>query len=376
MNGVEVKGIAKSFGPTRVLDDVALGFADGGFTSLLGPSGSGKTTLLRIIGGFEAPDAGTVTIGGEDVTRIPLWRRRIGMVFQSYALFPHMTVAENVAYGLRRQGLRGAAATAEVARALALVELEGFDARRPKQLSGGQQQRVALARAVVTKPRVLLLDEPLSALDRRLRQTMQVELRRIQRDSGLTTIFVTHDQEEALTLSDRVAILDRGRIVQEGAPAELYERPATLFAATFLGDANLLSGTVRDGGGRDPAGSVPLRRSPASRRHGRHPGGAAREGAPARRRFRRARGLQQPGGHAAPDRLCRCHLDLPPDGAGRRRGEGLLPQPRRPGRPARRPRDPGLVARPYDRADRLTGMVSDPHGERSTAIQTGAATAV
>ena len=247
MNGVEVRGITKSFGPTRVLDDIAMGFADGGFTSLLGPSGSGKTTLLRIIGGFEAPDAGAVLIGGEDVTRTPLWRRRIGMVFQSYALFPHMTVAENVAYGLHRQGVRGGAAKAEVARALALVELEGFDARRPKQLSGGQQQRVALARAIVTKPRVLLLDEPLSALDRRLRQTMQVELRRIQRDTGLTTVFVTHDQEEALTLSDRIAILDRGRIVQEGAPADVYEHPATLFAATFLGDANLFPGTVRDG---------------------------------------------------------------------------------------------------------------------------------
>ncbi|MGI3901469.1 MAG: ABC transporter ATP-binding protein [Janthinobacterium lividum] len=256
MNGVEVRGIAKSFGPTRVLDDITMGFADGGFTSLLGPSGSGKTTLLRIIGGFEAPDAGTVTIGGEDVTRTPLWRRRIGMVFQSYALFPHMTVAENVAYGLHRQGIRGTAAKAEVARALALVELEGFDARRPKQLSGGQQQRVALARAIVTKPRVLLLDEPLSALDRRLRQTMQVELRRIQRESGLTTIFVTHDQEEALTLSDRVAILDRGRIIQEGTPSEVYERPLTLFAATFLGDANLFAGTVRSGAVETPQGAL------------------------------------------------------------------------------------------------------------------------
>jgi putative spermidine/putrescine transport system ATP-binding protein/spermidine/putrescine transport system ATP-binding protein len=245
VNGVEVAGIRKSFGATRVLDDVAMRFAEGRFTSLLGPSGSGKTTLLRIIGGFEPPDAGTVTIGGADVTRTPLWQRRIGMVFQSYALFPHMTVADNVAYGLHRQGIRGAAARAEVARALALVELEGFDARRPKQLSGGQQQRVALARAIVTKPRVLLLDEPLSALDRRLRQTMQVELRRIQRDSGLTTIFVTHDQEEALTLSDRIAILDGGRIVQEGPPAEVYERPATRFAATFLGDANLFEGPVR-----------------------------------------------------------------------------------------------------------------------------------
>ncbi len=254
MNGVEVKGIAKSFGATRVLDGVDMSFMDGRFTSLLGPSGSGKTTLLRIIGGFEAPDVGTVTIGGADVTRTPLWKRRIGMVFQSYALFPHMSVAENVAYGLNRRGVRGAAAKAEVARVLELVELQGFDARRPKQLSGGQQQRVALARAIVTKPRVLLLDEPLSALDRRLRQAMQVELRRIQRDSGLTTIFVTHDQEEALTLSDRVAILDKGRIVQQGAPAEVYEQPATLFATTFLGDANVFAGTVRDGGIATPQG--------------------------------------------------------------------------------------------------------------------------
>ncbi len=255
MGGVKVGGISKSFGATRVLDDVSIGFEQGALTSLLGASGSGKTTLLRIIGGFEGPDAGTVTIGGEDVTRMPVWRRRIGMVFQSYALFPHMTVAENVGYGLRRQGVRGAAGRAEVARALELVELRGFDDRRPAQLSGGQQQRVALARAIVIKPRVLLLDEPLSALDRRLRQSMQVELRRIQRDSGLTTVFVTHDQEEALTLSDRVTILDGGRIVQAGAPAEVYERPATRFAATFLGDANLFAGTVRGGVVETPQGS-------------------------------------------------------------------------------------------------------------------------
>ena len=254
MSGVEVTGIRKSFGAAPVLDGIDARFAEGRFTSLLGPSGSGKTTLLRIIGGFEPPDAGTVAIGGADVTRQPLWKRRIGMVFQSYALFPHMSVAENVAYGLKRRGVRGAAARSEVERALDLVHLTGFDGRRPKQLSGGQQQRVALARAIVTKPRVLLLDEPLSALDRRLRQEMQIELRRIQRDSGLTTIFVTHDQEEALTLSDRLAILDRGRIVQEGVPDQVYERPASLFAARFLGDANIFSGTVRDGGIATPCG--------------------------------------------------------------------------------------------------------------------------
>ncbi len=254
MSGVEVAGIRKRYGTATVLDGIDARFEAGRFTSLLGPSGSGKTTLLRIIGGFTAPEGGRVVIDGADVTGVPLWRRNIGMVFQSYALFPHMSVADNVGYGLRRRGLKGAAVRAEVARALDLVRLTGFDARRPKQLSGGQQQRVALARAVVTKPRVLLLDEPLSALDRRLRQDMQVELRRIQRESGLTTIFVTHDQEEALTLSDRVAILDRGRIVQEGAPAAVYERPGTLFAATFLGDANLFRGQVAEGGVATDAG--------------------------------------------------------------------------------------------------------------------------
>ncbi len=248
MSAVEVRGLSKRYGALTVLDGIDARFESGRFTSLLGPSGSGKTTLLRAIGGFVQPEAGRVLIGGDDVTDVPLWRRNIGMVFQSYALFPHMTVAENIAYGLRRRGMRGAAARAEVARAVDIVRLGGLEARRPKQLSGGQQQRVALARAIVTKPRVLLLDEPLSALDRRLRQTMQVELRRIQRDSGLTTIFVTHDQEEALTLSDWVAILDGGRIVESGEPAVLYERPRTRFAAAFLGDANIFSGPVREGG--------------------------------------------------------------------------------------------------------------------------------
>ena len=250
MGGVEVSGLTKTFGGLKVLDRVSAGFEAGRFTSLLGPSGSGKTTLLRIIAGFVIPDEGDVRIGTADVTRVPVWRRRIGMVFQSYALFPHMSVTANVAFGLNRRGIRGAAAAREVARVLELVRLTGLEDRRPKQLSGGQQQRVALARAIVTNPDVLLLDEPLSALDRRLRQEMQIELKRIQRESGLTTIFVTHDQEEALTLSDRVAILDGGRIVQEGAPAEVYERPRTRFAAAFLGDANFLEGVAGDGGVR------------------------------------------------------------------------------------------------------------------------------
>ncbi|MDQ0392030.1 ABC transporter ATP-binding protein [Labrys monachus] len=244
MIGVDVSSIGKGYGTLRVLDQVSASFKAGQFTSLLGPSGSGKTTLLRIIGGFIEPDEGAVRFGGEDVTHVPLWQRKVGMVFQSYALFPHMSVQDNVVFGLNRRGIRGEAARRQVAEALEMVHLTGLEQRKPRQLSGGQQQRVALARAIVTKPRVLLLDEPLSALDRRLRQDMQIELRRIQRESGLTTIFVTHDQEEALTLSDTVAILDRGHIVQEGAPLDIYERPRTRFAASFLGDANFFTGTA------------------------------------------------------------------------------------------------------------------------------------
>lgn len=256
MTNVEVRSIAKNYGSVPVLTDISTDFTQGSFTSLLGPSGSGKTTLLRIIAGFIIPDQGNVAIGGNDVTRTPVWARNIGMVFQSYALFPHMTVNENVAFGLARRGIKGEESRKQVERALELVRLPGFGDRKPKQLSGGQQQRVALARAIVTKPSVLLLDEPLSALDRRLRQEMQVELIRIQKESGLTTIFVTHDQEEALTLSDKVAILDRGRIVQIGAPTEVYERPKTRFAAEFLGDTNFLTGTVVAGGIRLANGST------------------------------------------------------------------------------------------------------------------------
>jgi putative spermidine/putrescine transport system ATP-binding protein/spermidine/putrescine transport system ATP-binding protein len=247
VTNVKVDGVAKTYGSTKVLTDISTEFVEGSFTSLLGPSGSGKTTLLRIVAGFIKPDEGVVMIGNRDVTDVPVWGRNIGMMFQSYALFPHMTIAQNVAFGLERRGIKGAAARKEVDRALEMVHLPGFADRMPKQLSGGQQQRVALARAMVIKPSVLLLDEPLSALDRRLRQEMQVELLRIQRESGLTTIFVTHDQEEALTLSDTVAILDKGRIVQTGKPATVYERPTTRFAAEFLGDSNFLEGKVDNG---------------------------------------------------------------------------------------------------------------------------------
>ena len=256
MTNVDVQAVAKTFGAVPVLTDISTRFPVGSFTSLLGPSGSGKTTLLRIIAGFLTPDEGAVKIGDKDVTQIPVWGRNIGMMFQSYALFPHMTVAKNVAFGLERRGIKGDQARRLAGEALEMVRLPGFGGRLPKQLSGGQQQRVALARAIVIKPSVLLLDEPLSALDRRLRQEMQVELLRIQRESGLTTIFVTHDQEEALALSDQVAILDKGRIVQIGAPQEVYERPLTQFAAAFLGDSNFLTGTVQDGAVRLADGAV------------------------------------------------------------------------------------------------------------------------
>ena len=262
MTNVKVNSVAKTYGTTPVLADITTEFTEGSFTSLLGPSGSGKTTLLRIVAGFIKPDHGMVMIGNNDVTDVPVWGRNIGMMFQSYALFPHMTIAQNVAFGLERRGIRGAQARKEVDRALEMVRLPGFGDRTPKQLSGGQQQRVALARAIVIKPSVLLLDEPLSALDRSLRQEMQVELLRIQRESGLTTIFVTHDQEEALTLSDKVAILDKGRIVQIGEPQTVYEKPLTRFAAEFLGDSNFLSGTVENGAVRLADGSLVRSTSP------------------------------------------------------------------------------------------------------------------
>jgi ABC-type Fe3+/spermidine/putrescine transport system ATPase subunit len=245
MAEVTVSGVSKSFGADKAVDDVTIQFADGGFYALLGPSGSGKTTLLRMVAGFEFPDAGRIAIAGEPVENLPVERREIGMVFQNYALFPNMSVFDNVAFGLDVRGVSRSETRTRVGEALELVQLTGLDRRRPHQLSGGQRQRVALARALVTRPRVLLLDEPLSALDKSLRVEMQVELKRIQRDVAITTLFVTHDQEEALTLSDRVGILNEGRLVQEGPPHEIYERPETAFTARFLGDANLFTGTAR-----------------------------------------------------------------------------------------------------------------------------------
>ena len=248
MSRVDIENLSKRYGAVAALDGVTISFENGEFFGLLGPSGSGKTTLLRAIAGFVIPDGGSIRFDGERVENVPVHRRQIGMVFQNYALFPHLTVAENVAFGLTVRGEAREDSAKRVDEMLALVRLEGLGGRKPRQLSGGQQQRVALARALVTRPKVLLLDEPLGALDRRLRQAMQVELREIQRSTGITTIFVTHDQEEALTLSDRIAIIDQGKLIQVGAPQPVYERPGTVFAAQFLGDANLFTGTVeRDG---------------------------------------------------------------------------------------------------------------------------------
>jgi spermidine/putrescine ABC transporter ATP-binding subunit len=244
MSEVAVTGAVKRYGQIAALDGVDLTFADGEFFGLLGPSGSGKTTLLRAIAGFISLDAGEIGVDGTDIARIPVHKRNIGMVFQNYALFPHLSVAENIAFGLDVRGVPAAEIKQRMTESLDLVRLSGLEARRPRQLSGGQQQRVALARALVTRPQVLLLDEPLSALDKHLRQEMQVELRRIQRQIGITTIFVTHDQEEALTLSDRVAIFNKGQVVQAGSPRAVYERPVNRFAAGFLGEANFLDGRV------------------------------------------------------------------------------------------------------------------------------------
>jgi spermidine/putrescine ABC transporter ATP-binding subunit len=256
MSRVDIEHVSKRYGSFAALDDVSIAFNDGEFFGLLGPSGSGKTTLLRSIAGFITPDEGTISFDGEQVESVPVHRRAIGMVFQSYALFPHLTIAENIGFGLDVRSVAREDIRKRVTEMLALVRLKGLDDRYPRQLSGGQQQRVALARALITRPKVLLLDEPLGALDRRLRQEMQVELKDIQRETGVTAIFVTHDQEEALTLSDRIAIIDQGRLIQIDAPQAVYERPANIFAANFLGDANVFRGTPVQGGLKLANGSI------------------------------------------------------------------------------------------------------------------------
>jgi spermidine/putrescine ABC transporter ATP-binding subunit len=241
---IEIAHLTKSFGGAPAVDDVSLAVREGEFVTLLGPSGCGKTTTLRLIAGFEYPDAGTVLVGGEDVTDLPPYRRPVNTVFQDYALFPHMTVAQNVGYGLRIAGVTRADITKRVGEALRMVDLvEKIDAM-PAELSGGQRQRVALARAIIRQPKVLLLDEPLSALDVKLREAMQVELKHLHSRLGITFLLVTHDQKEALVMSDRVLVMDAGRIVQAGRPADLYDRPASPYVADFLGSSNLLEATV------------------------------------------------------------------------------------------------------------------------------------
>ncbi len=258
MPAVEFERVSRHFGGTRAVDDVDLSIAEGAFFAMLGPSGSGKTTCLRLISGFERPDAGVIRLFGADCGAVPPNRRAVNTVFQDYALFPHLNVIDNVAYGLMVRGVRRAERHAKAEEMLALVALEGYAPRRPAQLSGGQRQRVALARALVNAPRVLLLDEPLGALDLKLREQMQEELKALQRRLGITFVFVTHDQGEALSMADRVAVFNAGRIAQTGTPREIYERPRTRFVADFVGSSNVLPPemTARAGG---PAAWASLR---------------------------------------------------------------------------------------------------------------------
>jgi spermidine/putrescine transport system ATP-binding protein len=266
---IRLEQVTKRFDDVVAVDGIFLEVPHGSFFALLGPSGCGKTTTLRMIGGFEEPTAGTIYLGDRDVTGLPPYRRDVNTVFQSYALFPHLSIFENVAFGLRRRGVKGGDLRGRVAKILELVQLSGMERRKPRQLSGGQQQRVALARALVNSPRVLLLDEPLGALDLKLRKEMQLFIKALQHDLGITFIHVTHDQEEAMTMADSIAVMNFGRIEQLGAPTELYEHPRTKFVAGFLGVSNLLSGaTEGDGGVRLDDGTV-VRAPAAQGRRGR-----------------------------------------------------------------------------------------------------------
>jgi putative spermidine/putrescine transport system ATP-binding protein len=237
---IRLRGVRKAYGEVVAVDGIDLEVRGGEFFTLLGPSGSGKTTTLRMIAGFELPDAGTVELGGRDVVDLPAYDREVNTVFQDYALFPHMTVAENVEYGMRVRKVAKAERATRREEALAMVRLDGYGERKPSELSGGQRQRVALARSIVNRPRVLLLDEPLGALDLKLREQMQIELKQIQHEVGITFVYVTHDQEEALTMSDRIAVFNDGRIEQVGTPAEIYESPANDFVAAFVGVSNVI----------------------------------------------------------------------------------------------------------------------------------------
>ena len=340
---VTLESVVKRFGDVVAVDGVDLEVHEGEFFSMLGPSGSGKTTCLRMIAGFEAPTSGRVLLGGEDVSDLAPYERDVNTVFQDYALFPHMTVQDNVEYGLKVKKVPAGERRGRAADALAMVQLSAFGERKPSQLSGGQRQRVALARALVNRPKVLLLDEPLGALDLKLRQAMQIELKEIQQQVGLTFIYVTHDQEEALTMSDRLAVFSRGRVEQVGTPAEVYERPATGFVAGFVGTSNVLEGdaartiagdphafTVRPGEDRDGG----TERGGSRRRllgHGQRP----RRGLPgcfdpihrhARRRERARRDAAEP----------RDVVDGGPPGARQGRAPGLGSQEQPSGRGGRR----------------------------------------
>ncbi len=257
---VEARAARKEYGAgekkVRALNDVSLVINKGEFFTLLGPSGCGKTTLLRLIAGFESPTSGMILLGARDISTMAPYDRPVNTVFQSYALFPHLSVADNIGFGLTMQGTPKAQVQARVAEMLALVKLEAFAERKPQQLSGGQQQRVALARALAPAPEVLLLDEPLSALDLKLRKEMQLELKRLQAETGITFVFVTHDQEEALTMSDRIGVMRDGSILQIGGPREIYNKPVNRFVADFIGETNVLTGTVEQGGVRLPTGDV------------------------------------------------------------------------------------------------------------------------
>ncbi|MGE0258407.1 MAG: ABC transporter ATP-binding protein [Alphaproteobacteria bacterium] len=246
---LEIIAASKSFGGAAAVDNVSLGVEAGEFFALLGPSGCGKTTLLRMIGGFETPDSGRIVIDGADVTDVPPYRRPVNMMFQSYALFPHLDVARNVAFGLKQEGMARRERERRVAEMLALVQMTGYERRRPRELSGGQRQRVALARALAKMPKLLLLDEPLAALDRKLREETRLELTGIQQRVGTTFLVVTHDQDEALGMASRIAVMNRGRLVQTGAPVEIYERPNSRFVADFVGKVNLFEGEVVAGAG-------------------------------------------------------------------------------------------------------------------------------
>src|SRR5882672_4695501 len=242
---VGLSGVEKRFGTVGAVRGISIDIRSGEFLTLLGPSGSGKTTTLMMIAGFETPTAGDIAIDGKSVVAMPPYRRNIGMVFQNYALFPHLTVEENIGFPLKQRGVARAERARLVGEALELVQLPGYGARYPRQLSGGQQQRVALARAIVFKPRLLLMDEPLGALDKQLRESLQLEMRRLHADLGITFIYVTHDQEEALTMSDRIAVMNVGLVAQVGRPEDLYDRPSSRFVASFIGESNFLSAVVR-----------------------------------------------------------------------------------------------------------------------------------